>query len=362
MSARPHLKDFTRKGIAAAERSLDRFRYDILGKKEEETEPHILAYYGYRTDKRLILKGRLVESWPGHANVSDASFAKVRNMLRLYESDELPGETVEIEVMGQTHRLESDQEGYFTLDIAIDRPLPERTEWEKAELRAPGLSAATVVAEILAPGRHVRRAVISDIVDTVLETGVSNFLANWRRILMELPEERIVVKGAPDLYNMLHGGEGERAPIFYVSSSPWNLFSYLARFMQKKHLPQGPMFLKDYGVDDAKFIAAPHTEHKIEAVRHILELYPQMQFLCIGDDGEKDVDVYAEASREHPERVIGVFVRDVHGTGRSPRHKKALAELESRGIKVYFGQTLGEATPIAESLGFGRAQEEAPAA
>ncbi|MCQ8184021.1 App1 family protein [Parvularcula maris] len=354
MSAAPHLRNLAQKGIAAAERSIDRLRYDILGRKDEEAEPHILAYHGYRNDKRLILKGRLVESWPGHAGVSEASFAKVRNMLRLYESDELPGEKVDIKLMGETHHLESDGEGYFTLDIAIDRPLPERSEWEKAEISTPALGAATVIAEILAPGREVGLAVISDIDDTVLETGVSNFLANWKRILMEMPEERVVVEGAPELYTMLTGEEGQRAPIFYVSSSPWNLFGYLARFMQKKQLPQGPMFLKDYGVDDAKFIASAHTEHKIEAVRHILEMYPNMRFLCIGDDGEKDVDVYAEASKEHPERVVGVFIRDVHGTGRSARHDEALQELQGRGIEVYFGQTLGEAQEVADRLGFGR--------
>jgi hypothetical protein len=51
--------------------------------------------------------------------------------------------------------------------------------------------------------------------------------------------------------------------------------------------------------------------------------------------------------------VIGVFIRDVHGTGRSARHDAALNDLESRGIKVYFGRGLGEAQSVAKALGFG---------
>ena len=39
-------------------------------------------------------------------------------------------------------------------------------------------------------------------------------------------------------------------------------------------LPRGPMFLKDFGVNDSKFFSSSHVKHKIEAIETILSWYP----------------------------------------------------------------------------------------
>jgi phosphatidate phosphatase APP1 len=210
-----------------------------------------------------------------------------------------------------------------------------------------------VSGEILVPGRETRLAIISDIDDTIIETGATNFLKNWRRILVETPQERLAVPGAAELYRMLTGLDGSMVnPVFYVSSSPWNLYSYLEAFLRHNHMPRGPMFLRDYGIDDLKFIASPHTEHKIAAVETVLGFYPDMRFLLIGDSGQKDIEVYAHAAKAFPERIAGVFIRDVHGTGPSDLHKPALDTLRSKGLGVYFGETMEGAADLARELGF----------
>lgn len=350
MSEKPILRNLAMRGLVAAEKGLDRLRYDILG-KGDEVEARIDGYFGYRSRDRLVLRGRLLEAWKAQTQVSDATLARVRNMLRLYESDELPGVEVEIRIGQESHTVVTDNEGYFALLLeGRNVPLPEATEVETATVRAPNIEAAEVEVPILAPGTGTKLAVISDIDDTILETGATNFVKNWRRVLVETPEERLVVPGAPEFYRMLSGGRA--SPVFYVSSSPWNLYRYLQRFLGHNDMPTGPMFLRDYGIDDMKFIAAAHTEHKTDAVKHILGFYPDLKFLLIGDDGQKDVKVYAEAAKMFPERIAGVFIRDVHDDGRSAVHDPALRELERSGIKVYVGSGYADAHDLAKEVGF----------
>ena len=103
----------------------------------------------------------------------------------------------------------------------------------------------------MAPGRHGKLAVVSDIDDTIIETGAGNLRANWRRVFAEMPGEREVVPGSVEFYARLGGGHvGEqgpatRRPFFYVSSSPWNLFDYLVAF-QKAHGALGFRTKTDY--------------------------------------------------------------------------------------------------------------------
>lgn len=349
MTTRSALKGAAQAGVRMAEGAIDRFRYDILH-KGEDADTVILTYAGYRAEGRLILRGRVVESWPRRFDVGDAPLAKLRNMLRLYESDEIPGVPLNVTVAGETHEVITDDEGYFSLLLDHKRDLPAATSWEEAEVTLQELGLTPCPARILAPSKAGGLAVISDIDDTVLETGATSLLKNWKRLLVQTPEEREAVPGAEELYAKL-SADGS-VPVFYVSSSPWNLYNYLERFMEAHGLPKGPMFLRDYGIDDAKFITGAHTDHKIETVKHLLSLYPERRFLLIGDDGQKDVDVYAAAAEMFPERVAGVFIRDAHGDGVSENHGKALDKLKAAGVEVYFGKTMNEAMAVAEAIGF----------
>ena len=61
-------------------------------------------------------------------------------------------------------------------------------------------------------------------------------------------------------------------PFFYVSSSPWNLYGFIAEFMERNAIPHGPMFLKDYGIDRTQFIRKSHDAHKVAASESLNQL------------------------------------------------------------------------------------------
>ncbi|WP_051881558.1 App1 family protein [Parvularcula oceani] len=341
------------RGIAAAESGLDALRYRLLGRRPPDCV-QILPYAGYRNAQRLFLSGRVIHGRRAVA-AGKGTLSRMRTMLDIYESDEVPGVRLAVEVAGERHKVVTDEEGYFVLELdGISRPLPPRTRWETARISALDLQTeeADYDLPVLAPGSEKTLGVISDIDDTIIETGATNFLRNWRRVLVERPEERLAVPGAPELYARLAlREEAPENPVFYVSSSPWNLYGFIRRFMDHNGIPHGPMFLKDYGITENTLISSGHVAHKIEAVERILSFYPGFRFLLLGDDGQKDPQVYAQVVRDYPDSVAGVFIRDVAGNGRSGQNADHLAEIEEAGVPVWLGETMEQAAGAAEEIG-----------
>jgi phosphatidate phosphatase APP1 len=269
----------------------------------------------------------------------------------------------------------TDREGYarFDIDLADGWPLPGDPAWEVACLHWLNREGPQCVeAFVLAPGAETTLGVISDIDDTIIETGITGGLRdvarNWRRLLAELPDERLVVPGADVFYGALGGGavlrSGEaslgdrlaatRRPFFYVSSSPWNLFSYLVAFQKSRDLPLGPLLLRDWGLDRATLASDSHGAHKRSAVDTILATYPDMRFALIGDDTQGDLPAYAEVVQANPGRIAGVFIRTAMGP-LSPEEVAGKAMIEAAGVPLWLG------SDYATGRDFLRANRLAPA-
>lgn len=329
----------------------------------ERCEVRLLAYAGYRTATRLHLKGRVVRHGPP-LRPGASTLARLRAMMNIYNSRELPGVTVRFEGYGQHVEAVSDEEGYFHFNIEVEDPLPPATRWEQVRLSTPGRSArpVSVAAPVLAAGANNNWGIISDIDDTVVETGATNFLKNWRRVLVESPADRLAVPGASALYRIIAGDHRAPArPFFYVSSSPWNLYGFLTEFMELNGIPHGPMFLKDYGIDATKLIDTGHETHKLLAIETILAAYPAFRFLLIGDNGQKDVSIYARVVRDFGNRVAGVFIRDVDGSCRSGPEGALLREIEAKGVPTWCGAGFDNALAVVKGLELDRPVEAAAA-
>ena len=343
------------RGLAAVERGFDALHHGAFGNSRQK-QVQILCYAGYRNARRLYVSGRIVV---GRRPVEqgDKRLSRLRTMLDLYDSDEVPGVGLVIESGGETYEAESDDEGYFRIDAEIDQALPDETCWEQAVVRATTAKTEkdSYDLPVLAPGTARRIGVISDIDDTVLETGATSLLSKgWNGLFMS-PEDRLAVPGAPELYKMLAAeGKALANPIFYVSSSSWNIYGFIVRFMELKGIPRGPMFLKDFGLSESQFFSSGHIEHKIQAVENILSWYPDFKFLLVGDNGQKDVQTYHRIVRDHCSSVMGVFIRDVGGGCRNSAAVDLLGEMKSHGIEVYCGERMDEAREVAARIGFER--------
>ena len=357
------LNKLLRSTIADLERDIDSIGNLLERDKDRDHKVRLLAYAGYRNARAVRLKGRIVR-YAKPLDAGEGLLARMRAMLAIYNSQELPGVTVHIAGYGQAHEVVTDDEGYFDLEMLIDQPLPETTRWEQVMISVPGreMEQAVVTVPIIAPGTDQHWGIISDIDDTVVETGATDFVRNWRRVLVERPQDRLAVPGAGSLFKMIARDHIAPArPFFYVSSSPWNLYGFITEFLELNAIPHGPMFLKDYGIDAGKLIDSGHDAHKLAAIETILAFYPGFRFLLIGDNGQRDVAIYAKAVDDYGQRVAGVFIRDVDGSCRSGPEGALLAGIEARGVPTFCSAGFGDALAVVESLDLDRPREAARA-
>jgi phosphatidate phosphatase APP1 len=85
----------------------------------------------------------------------------------------------------------------------------------------------------------------------------------------------------------------------------------IERFLGIQNLPPGPLFLKDWGIDEHKFIKEDTKRYKLARIDMLLATYPALQFVLIGDSGQEDPEIYAEVIRRWPDRICAVYIRDV---------------------------------------------------
>jgi len=225
----------------------------------------------------------------------------------------------------------TDDEGYFDLSL-VSPDLAGAGNWKRAEIevvaaKLRGLVPVRVAAEILIPGPGAQFGIISDIDDTVLQTHVTQKLKMIWVTLSGSAFTRMPFEGTSELYRALARGASGQAdnPVFYVSKSPWNLYDFLSDFLEHHGLPRGPLLLRDIGLR-----AAPPVDHKSAAVRELLEMYPQLPFVLIGDSGERDPEIYLEAAAGHPGRIAAIYIRDLGRENRSPGAERRVSTLCER--------------------------------
>ena len=262
--------------------------------------------------------------------------------------------------------MTTDEEGYFEVALdalgSLETDPPTARRWrevglELLEPRHPGQPGSVrATAQILTPAPSARLGVISDVDDTVIKTGAYDLVRNWRTTLLHSAENRIPFRGVAAFYRALERGAesgGEPVnPIFYVSSSPWNLSTSWSGSWRCS-IPAGPMFLRDFGLDKTKLFTGSHRNHKLGAIERLFGFYPGLSFILVGDSGQYDAAIYAEVVRRHPGRVLAVYIRDVTPGEDVDREAKALLdEVRRAGARATFCPDLLEAAGDAASQGW----------
>ena len=288
----------------------------------------------------------------GGPRAKDRWWDNLVNTYRRWDTQEVPGAVVTAELGGAAQEVVADEEGYawfrfspppvgdsgggsgggsggaFTstahllvADSAADRAVDPRAE---AATRGP---LVEVELPVIRPGPDAPFAVVSDLDDTVIHTGITNLLTAARLTFLHNALTRKPLPGVSALYRALGGTGGRRVPFFYVSSSAWNLHDLLTDFLRLNRLPVGPLLLQDLGLDRFKFLKQPGHTHKLDKARSLVDAFPRLPFVLIGDSGQADPHLYATLARERPGRVAAVLIRDVDAGRKTGRDVAAEAEL-----------------------------------
>lgn len=345
--------------LAEAETTVDRVRHAVAPPLASVRNARIAAYDGYGTSLAITFLGRALRNSPPPPARAEASLWE--NFLatyRRFETDEIPGAAVRVGVGGASREVIADEEGHFSGRLRLEKPLPSDRLWH--EVAYTLISPRTLSGEPCARGRvYVPAAsasfgVISDIDDTVVRTDVRQLLRMVRTIVFGNARTRLPFPGVAAFYRALEQGYAGAGPnpLFYVSSSPWNLYELLIELFELQGIPRGPLILRDWGIQ-AGDSPTRHGSHKQAAIRQILAEYPSLPFVLVGDSGQEDPEIYASVVRDHPRRIRAIYIRDVTmSEARTTAIRRLATEVERAGSVLLLTEDTVSAARDAASRGW----------
>ena len=334
-----NLKKKTVKSVLKAEEKIDLLTFNLKNKLGLNRPLQIVPYRSYGTPDRLYVKGRvLVNKGIKQSEETHTVWENLLNMYRRFETDEIPNARVQLCLQGEVHEITTDIEGYFVMNLMPKEPLQLDDIWHPIDLKlvyAPVKfeEGITETAYVLVPPPDAEYGIISDIDDTIVHTGATSLLQTGKNVLLNNAHTRIPFHGVSQFYRSLQlGRNGKRNnPFFYVSSSPWNNYDLLYHFLQLNEIPEGPLLLRDFGLDENKFLSSDHMSHKYKEIVNLLITYPSLNFILIGDSGQQDAKIYSEVVKNHPGRIMAIYIRDVNIAKRTKVVNKIQDELKESG-------------------------------
>jgi phosphatidate phosphatase APP1 len=317
----------------------------------------IVPYRGFGNGRFMDLQGRVMEHREiGDATHQDPWWKNAKAMVHRFTADEVPNMLVRGSVCGTVAEDITDGDGYFHLRFHVPASQPLDQVWYTVNLELLTPVAAHdyrfTSGEILVPPNSAEFGVISDIDDTILQSSATDF---WRLAWLTFANNaytRTPFAGVADLYQALQ--QGTRGvgpnPIFYVSSSAWNIYDLLEQFMALNKIPRGPILLQDLRIDRKRFLKSRH-DHKLEKIERIMDYYPELPFILIGDSGQQDPWLYREVVRRQPGRIAAIYIRDVRESRRD-RVGEIIAGLSSEKVPMLLVEDASGAARHAYESGF----------
>ena len=228
--------------------------------------------------------------------------------------------------------------------------------------------AATHVAlRVVGDGEHL--GLVSDIDDTVMVSMVPRLLVAVKHAFLDRVSSREAVPGMAEMLTRVAQVAGRRqhdsgadpatlppgqlpAPVIYLSTGAWNVVPTVRDFLARLHYPRGAFLMTDFGPSNSGWFRSG-PEHKRRELRRLATDVPQVRWILVGDDGQRDPAIYAEFAREHPDRVAGIAIRSLseleqvlaHGTP-VPLVPDALWSVPG-DIPVWYG---GDGTELLDSM------------
>lgn len=326
--------------------------------------PKIVPYKGYGNENEVFIKGMIIEDKGLSKPKDNHRFWKnILATIKRFSSDEIPGVKVEAQLLDKKLIAETDEMGYFSFHFKFEKNEKALSQkiWHTVHLELldeivenqPKIYATGEVRIIL-PDQN--RIIVSDIDDTALVSHSTQTLRKLRLMLFKNAHTRKPFPGVSSFYYALSDGKNgeENNPIFFVSSSEWNLYDLLDDFFTINHFPKGVFLLRKLEHNIYKFwkSGGGSHDHKYEKIRTLLLLYPKIKFILIGDSGQQDPKIYSELAFQFPGRIEAIYIRKIRSKSYLKNNtllKKKLSEIKTKYLEV---KNSNEAMQHAKSNGF----------
>jgi len=279
-------------------------------------------------DKKTLLSGVILRETPFTYEKQVSNFRNLINVCKSYFIGVYANKEILITTNDKTINTNTDQYGSFT--IVIDHLhkgeiIIKTTDNDK---RLKILQTYPIIFQ----NTKSLFDVISDIDDTILISYTADFMKRIRTLTFTPPQKRKVVGFTQ---NLLRAFEKHDTSVLYISKSESNLFALLTTFIKHNKLPIGHLILTPYLKYSQLFNPKKGRHYKLNKISFILKNTGTKSFVLLGDDSQKDMEVYSEVANKFPDRILKIYIRQ---TKRKilPYQKRMWEKLESLEIPVVY--------------------------
>ena len=302
-------------------------------------------YRGYANDREVVVQGHVFRRYPSSKDLYDRKgFRYIRSVLQLFTVKTVANARVALQFNGQETETRTLSDGYFRFALPLREGLPS------------GWHPFTVVLDDQINGEavHLTRhddllvpseggyTIISDIDDTFLVSYSGRVLKKLYVMLTRNVESRKPFADVVKHYQLLSlagksGGTSGKNTFFYVSSSEWNLYDYINRFIIKHELPKAVLKLKNIKDNLTDFLSSGggSHQHKQTKIEHIVTFYPRHQFILLGDDSQHDPSIYENICKIYPKNIRAIYIRQTESRPK-PEVTVILRNIEGLGVSTCY--------------------------
>ncbi len=324
------------------------------------TSTTVKLYRGYGHENKLVIAGHVLSlsSYPT-IKYSNSVFRNIFHLLKLFLVKPVSGATVVLRWNDQRIHAITEKDGFFRIEWVSDISTPAGTHEVVVDyLDQNGNIVASGKGEFFVP--HITQlGIISDIDDTFLVSYSSTIFKRLWTLFSHNARNRKAFEGVREHYKLLEYARSvdqNPNPIFYVSSSEWNLYDYLTEFVQVQEIPKG-IFLLNQIKRWYQLVKTGKTKHEGKFVRvvRILDVFKNQQFVLLGDNSQKDPEIYRSIVEHYPGRVFAVYIR--HVANRNVESLKLLEQtLAVAGIPFCLFEHSRTAIEHSKSIGLAESQ------
>ncbi|MBS7233881.1 App1 family protein [Flavobacterium psychroterrae] len=316
-------------------------------------KPILQLYRGYANEEELIVMGHVFKRTYDY-DFQKKNFKNATSIINQFRIKTLKNFDIYLKCGNQEIRTKTLDDGYFKFCI----PLDEETSfgWMSYEVSIKeGSETITEKGSFIRPHKG-KLGIISDIDDTFLISHTQNFFKKIYILLFKNVNDRKVFTDVVPHYQALssagRNNKEEENAFFYVSSSEWNLYRFIVKFTKIHNLPRAVILLKDIrrGLTDFFMSGRGNHDHKFDKIKHVLEFYPNLKYVLLGDDSQHDPILYERICKIFPVTVIAVYIRQ---TGRHQKEatKTIMKNLENLDVSVCYYKNSSEAIMHSKSIG-----------
>jgi phosphatidate phosphatase APP1 len=316
-------------------------------------KPILQLYRGYANEQELIVMGHVFKRTYEY-DFQKKNLKNARSIINQFRIKTILNCDVYLKLGEKEIHTKTLNDGYFKFCIPLEKEF--HFGWLEYEVN---IKYKTEI--ISCKGSFIRPhegnlGIISDIDDTFLISHTRNVFRKIYILLFKNVNDRKVFKDVVPHYQALssagRNNKDEQNAFFYISSSEWNLYRFIVKFTKIHQLPRAVILLKDIkrGITDFFLSGRGNHNHKFDKIKHVLEFYPNLKYVLLGDDSQHDPFLYEQICKIFPVTVIAVYIRQT-GKMQKSEVKKIMNNLETLDVSACYFKESSEAIMHSKSLG-----------